>query len=168
MRWWQDWGFSLRGWKTNENGEYWLLAQASLLALFPLLPVYHPWSFPAGWLLFFNLLGGAIALSGLLVVLKSFRDLGANLTPLPRPKAGGELVQTGLYQWVRHPLYCGLLLLLGGVAIALCSLPHLGLTLVLLLVLNAKANREEAWLNQRFPDYAIYQQQVSKLLPGVF
>lgn len=168
MRWWQDWGFSRQGWKTNESGEYWLLAQALLLVLFPLLPVYHPWSIPERWALSISITGWAIALLGLMIVLKAFFDLGPNLTPLPRPKESGELVQTGLYGWVRHPLYCGLLLLLGGVAIALKSWPHLGLTLVLLLVLNAKANREETWLSQKFPGYAAYQQQVSKLIPGVF
>lgn len=168
MRWWQDWGFSWQGWQTNERGEYWLLAQVLLVALFPLLPVYRPWAVSGSWGALLSTTGGAIALGGLLIALKAFIDLGSNLTPLPHPKDQGELVQTGLYAWVRHPLYCGLLLLLAGLAVALQSLSHLALTGLLLLVLNTKAGREEAWLTQRFPEYVAYQQRVRKLIPGVF
>ncbi len=167
MRWWKDWGFSWQGWRTNERGEYWLVVQVLLIALFPLLPVYRPWGVSESWRILTGTLGGAIALGGLLIALKAFMDLGSNLTPLPHPKDQGELVQTGLYAWVRHPLYCGLLLLLVGLAIALQSLSHLALTGLLLLVLNTKASREEAWLTQRFPEYTAYQQRVRKLIPGL-
>jgi protein-S-isoprenylcysteine O-methyltransferase Ste14 len=168
MRWWQDWGFSWQGWRTNERGEYWLLAQVLLIALFPLLPVYRPWVVSESGAILIGTLGGAIALAGLLIALKAFTELGSNLTPLPHPKNQGELVQTGLYAWVRHPLYCGLLFLLAGLAIALQSLSHLTLTGLLLLVLNTKASREESWLTQRFPEYVAYQQRVRKLIPGLF
>lgn len=168
MRWWQDWGFSWQGWQTNQRGEYWFVAQVLLLALFPLLPVYRPWPIPVPWGALISIAGGAIALCGLLIALKAFFDLGSNLTPLPHPKDQGELVQMGLYAWVRHPLYCGLLLLLAGLAIALQSMTHLALMLLLFLLLNAKASREEAWLSQRFPEYPAYQKRVSKLIPGLF
>ncbi len=40
---------------------------------------------------------------------RSLFDLGQNLTPLPHPRHDGQLVQTGIYGLVRHPLYSGVI-----------------------------------------------------------
>jgi protein-S-isoprenylcysteine O-methyltransferase Ste14 len=37
------------------------------------------------------------------------RSLGGNLTPLPAPREGGELVATGIFARVRHPLYASVM-----------------------------------------------------------
>ncbi|MBK8233228.1 MAG: hypothetical protein IPK72_22280 [Candidatus Eisenbacteria bacterium] len=36
------------------------------------------------------------------------------------------------------------------------------------LFIEAKVRREEAWLRERFPDYAAYQRRVRKLIPFVY
>ena len=36
-------------------------------------------------------------------------DLGRNLTPVPRPREDAELVETGVYSLVRHPMYGALI-----------------------------------------------------------
>jgi protein-S-isoprenylcysteine O-methyltransferase Ste14 len=95
-------------------------------------------------------------------------DLGRNLTPLPFPKASGSLVQTGIYGWVRHPLYGGLVLGALSWAIFHLSFSHLLGVLVLLLFFNAKADREETWLLQTYPEYAEYRTHVKKLLPWLY
>jgi protein-S-isoprenylcysteine O-methyltransferase Ste14 len=41
-------------------------------------------------------------------------------------------------------------------------------TALLFIVLDLKARKEEAWLCDRFPEYADYQQRVSKFIPGVY
>jgi protein-S-isoprenylcysteine O-methyltransferase Ste14 len=38
---------------------------------------------------------------------RSLFDLGQNLTPLPHPRDEGQLVRTGIYGIVRHPMYIG-------------------------------------------------------------
>jgi protein-S-isoprenylcysteine O-methyltransferase Ste14 len=48
--------------------------------------------------------GAVLLAAGAAVGLAGARDLGRNLTPLPEPKPGGELVTTGVYARVRHPL----------------------------------------------------------------
>ena len=39
-----------------------------------------------------------------------------NLTPLPKPRPGGKLVTTGVYSYLRHPMYAGLLAFAFGLA----------------------------------------------------
>ncbi|HEY9626806.1 MAG TPA: isoprenylcysteine carboxylmethyltransferase family protein [Coleofasciculaceae cyanobacterium] len=169
MKLMSNWGFSLESWK-GERGEYLLLMQAVLMIGFVLLPVYRP----EGLMVLPPVRYGLWAIALLLclpatfVMIKALLDLGANLTPLPYPKQDGQLVQTGLYGIVRHPLYSGILLAELGYAIGQLSLSHLAAVLALSVLLNYKASREEAWLSDRHPDYAAYQQRVKKLIPLIF
>jgi len=164
-----DWGFSQESWK-GQRGEYLLLMQAGLMIGFVLMPVYRPgWlSVSLPWLYGVWAIALLFFLSGMLGAIKALLDLGQNLTPLPYPKPEGQLVQTGLYGIVRHPLYSSILFAELGYAIGQLSLSHLGTMLLLFLLLNDKARREEVWLRERYPDYAAYQQRVKKLIPFLF
>lgn len=166
-----DWGFSLEGWRTGNKGEYWFIAQALLITVFPFLPVYRPtWlEINSANLLYFTWgIAAVLGLSALVFLGKGLLDLGKQLTPLPYPKENGELVQTGIYSLVRHPLYSGLIFLTLSWAIFQMSLTHLFAVLILFIVLNAKASKEEGWLSEKFPEYAEYQQRVKKLIPLLY
>jgi protein-S-isoprenylcysteine O-methyltransferase Ste14 len=98
---------------------------------------------------------------------RSVATLGSNVTPLPKPKDEGTLVRTGLYAHMRHPIYTAFDLLAFGWALATASLPRLLLAVMLAAFFDAKANREEAWLVERFPEYPAYRKRVGKFLPGL-
>ena len=171
MKIFTDWGFTREGWRNNSRGEYWVVAQGIAIALFVLLPVYRPiWLiFPASnWLYLIWGIATAIALAALLFLLKGLLDLGQQLTPLPYPKAEGQLVQTGVYSLVRHPLYSGVILLSLSWAIFQLSLSHFIGVIFLFVLLNTKASREEVWLAEKYPDYADYRTKVKKLIPWVY
>jgi len=95
-------------------------------------------------------------------------SLGRNLTPFPGPSQSGRLVRTGIYQFVRHPLYVAVFCASVGWALFCASWPALLAALVLAPVLDAKARREERWLQQRFPEYASYEQRVRRFIPWVY
>jgi protein-S-isoprenylcysteine O-methyltransferase Ste14 len=167
----KDWGFSWEGLRSGNRGEYWVLAQALLALGFVLLPVYQlpELKVPAGiaqyGLLPISLL---LAIFALILFFKGFLDLGNSLTPLPHPRDDSQLVQTGVYSIVRHPIYSGLII--GGLAWSVyqLSLTHFVGTIVLCLFFDAKARREESWLTERYPDYSEYCQRVKKLIPGLY
>src|SRR4028118_994923 len=107
-----DWGFTRKGWRSGERGEYLVLLQGALLIGFVLLPVYRPigWHLNSPTLLYLRWgLAAALGLAGIVLILKGLLVLGRNLTPLPYPKADGQLVRSGVYGLVRHPLYSGLI-----------------------------------------------------------
>jgi len=93
--------------------------------------------------------------------------LGRNWGMPMSPKENPELVTTGPYAWVRHPIYSGLLLAVLGSAI--------GQSLLWLLPLIAygphfilSARREEKLLSERFPEaYRAYMRRTKMLLPFV-
>jgi protein-S-isoprenylcysteine O-methyltransferase Ste14 len=91
--------------------------------------------------------GGAMAFWGL-------RSLGRNLTHGVEPLPGAELVMTGAYAKVRHPIYTGLVLLLAGYTLAWSNWTlALLVGIISLQYFNAKAGAEEQWLIERFPGY---------------
>jgi protein-S-isoprenylcysteine O-methyltransferase Ste14 len=95
-------------------------------------------------------------------------SLGRNLTPFPKPSASGSLVQTGIYGFIRHPLYTAVFCGLVGWALVWQSWPALLAGLVLAPFFDAKARREERWLRQQFPEYAGYEQQVRRFIPWIY
>jgi len=106
-------------------------------------------------------LGAALFLAGIL-------RLGRGLTPLPYPKDGAALVQSGAYAIVRHPLYSGGLTAAFGWALCARSWLTLGYVALLFVLLDFKSRREERWLAERHPDYAAYQKRVRKLIPFIY
>lgn len=166
----RDWGFT-QEWRQGKRGEYLVLLQAILIIGFLLLPVYRPSSWPINTPLLFYLRWGfliGLEVAALLFIIKGLQDLGDNLTPLPYPKDNGQLVRSGVYSLVRHPLYSSLVFAGLGWAIFQLSLSHLIATVILLIFLDIKARREETWLTQKYPEYTDYQQRVKKLIPGLY
>jgi protein-S-isoprenylcysteine O-methyltransferase Ste14 len=119
-----------------------------------------------GWL-WFGLAAGAVVIAAWLVV-RAFVDLGPSMTPFPRPRADGRLVESGIYGSLRHPIYAGLILGSAGWSMLSRSPAALVVTVVLAALLDAKARREEAWLLERYPLYAAYRLRTKKFLPGIY
>ncbi len=144
-----------------------LLAGAALLA-FPM---------PRGWLTLRILprgeiwywLGLAMTIAGLGFACWARVHLGRNWSGVVEVKQDHELVRSGPYGWVRHPIYAGLFLACLGSAVALGQLAGLlGVALILLSFLP-KLRREERFMAAEFPDaYPAYRQQVRALVPFVF
>ena len=108
---------------------------------------------------------GLITLTiGLGLAVQGFLTLGASLSPLPDPKPGADLVTTGIYARCRHPLYRAVLVCSLGVVIALGSMLHLLLFLLLIKVLTGKARREERALLHELPSYADYMRTTAAIV----
>ena len=154
-----------RGTERVGRGSQWVLAQAVLLSAVIGSGFFadRHWDSAAGRV------GGValLALAGLSMASGAL-SLGRNLTPFPRPGREARLVQTGVYAWVRHPLYAALMVGAVGWALFRENLWTLGAAAALVLFLHAKARREEAWLKEHFPDYAAYARRVPRFLPFLY
>jgi protein-S-isoprenylcysteine O-methyltransferase Ste14 len=111
--------------------------------------------------------GLVIALGGLLLFGWAYRTMGRSFTPFPRPPASGELVVSGPFRLVRHPVYGGLLLVLTGASLAI-GLAGLAGTAVLAVLWWRKSLYEERLLVERYPEYPSYRARVRRrFLPFV-
>ena len=153
---------NIREGDVGKRGEELFLAQAILVA-FVLFGV------PA-FVSFFVKLTGILATSGgFYFISRGVWDLRQNLTPFVAPIAGNQLVTSGIYSSVRHPLYTGLISLCLGVSIFSDSVDKAVLTVALAYFLDKKADKEEELLNKMHPiSYQIYSQTTKKLVPSIY
>lgn len=149
----------------GRRGETWVIAQAVLLALIVFAPPIGPVWPNAG---IFHFIGWLLAAIGILLLVWSALELGRSLTPFPRPLPQGQLVTTGAYRFVRHPIYFAVLIGCLGLSLATLSPLRLLLTLALLVFFDLKARREEIWLQEQYPEYASYRIRVKKLIPWIY
>jgi protein-S-isoprenylcysteine O-methyltransferase Ste14 len=147
------------------RGEGWVLIQGVLLVVV----AAAGWSLGPDWSgplrLAGIVVGIVLIISGVALAVRGVVDLGGAMTPLPRPRDDTDLVDTGAYAVVRHPIYGGLILAAFGWAIAQASVVALALAAALAAFLRVKSAREEAWLSQRFPTYAAYRARTRRLIP---
>ena len=135
--------------------------QAGLLAGFYLAPRRHDWPLP-GWL---AAVGSAVVVAGAVVLVAAALNLGRSLTALPTPAARATLRTGGLYRFVRHPIYTGLLAVVAGGALTSRSAVRLGLAVALLALLARKARWEEGMLRRRYPGYEEYARRTPRFVP---
>jgi len=151
----------------TERGGTWLLVQFPLVAVAAILGRVGP-RLPAPLGKLARPLGFGLITAGATFFVAGLATLGRNLTPFPRPKDGATLARTGPYRVVRNPVYAGgILLSLGNTLWHRRPLGFLG-TVALLVFFDAKASREEQWLEQKFPEYPAYRRQTRKLIPGLY
>jgi len=153
----------------SNRGEIYVIIQIILLAGILIAP------FVLGHLALPEVLRGIGLGAGLLIGavggvfgLFAALHLGSNLSVFPRPVENGSLVQNGVYALVRHPIYTGVLLMSLGWSLLWVSVPALILTLALAMLFDRKANREEQWLAEKYPEYPAYRQRVHKLIPWLY
>jgi protein-S-isoprenylcysteine O-methyltransferase Ste14 len=95
--------------------------------------------------------------------------LGRRFTGLVAIQEGHRLQTGGLYRYVRHPSYAGMLLYMAGYVLVFRC--WLGLLLVAgtFAVLVARMNAEEALLAEEFGDkYTAYRRRTWRLLPVLY
>jgi protein-S-isoprenylcysteine O-methyltransferase Ste14 len=112
--------------------------------------------------------GAAIVLvgSGVGIAIWARRHLGQFWSARVTLKVDHQLIQSGPYARVRHPIYAGLLLAILGTALFLGEWRAVVGFGLLILGLWQKAWREEALLAAQFgPDYEQYRKRTGSLVP---
>ena len=101
-----------------------------------------------------------IIIIALIIMLSAIKDLGRNLSPFPRPLTNSNLVTSGIYRYMRHPMYYSLILISIGVFIIRLSIYYLFLTISLALIIKFKIALEEKYLMNKFKNYLLYKNEV--------
>jgi protein-S-isoprenylcysteine O-methyltransferase Ste14 len=139
------------------RGGGWVLAQTVMMVAFVVLVFLPPF-----WPRQLSYVGIPLALAGAVGFVWSARSLGKSMTPYPRPRRDGELVDRGPYRFVRHPIYVSGFLFSLGVGLS-SSVPATLGALAFGALWWRKALVEEAYLAGRFPEYESYRRRVRRL-----
>src|SRR5271155_3315459 len=129
-----------------------------------------PWLYlqlwPVGFWPFW--LGAAVTIAGLLFAVWAREHLGRNWSHSVTIKQGHELITTGPYAVVRHPIYTGILTGFLGMAIAVSEVRGFLAFVLVFFALWVKLRIEEQYMRSQFGEtYATYARQTRALVPYV-
>lgn len=102
---------------------------------------------------------------GLFAIALAILQLNKNLTPFPTPKENGTLIQTGLYKFVRHPIYSGIILTALGFGFYDGSFWKIAVGFSLWILFYFKSKYEERLLTNQFSDYKEYKKNTGRFFP---
>lgn len=144
-------------------GWAWVAGQAILLGALIFLPGSDAWSKPGS----LRLAANVLFFAGLGLIAVAALRLGGALTPTPVPTRSGELATSGLYRFVRHPIYTGVLLVVAGMTLRSGNWAHVAIAAVTVVFFDRKAAWEEQQLAQHYAGYAEYAARTPKFIPGL-
>jgi protein-S-isoprenylcysteine O-methyltransferase Ste14 len=110
--------------------------------------------------------GVLLTAMGVAVAVWARWHLGANWSGVVSLKEGHELIRTGPYRSIRHPIYTGILLALLGTVVATGEVRGIIAMLIFWLSFYWKARREESFLAQEFgPSFTEHLRHTGMFLP---
>jgi len=176
LAWCICWWLLARDVKPTRRREGLLSRTAHIVPLAFAVALLAPATLPGGFLcgrmlpatrtVFF--VGAALVLAGLALTLWARAFLGRNWSAIVTLKHDHELVRTGPYRYVRHPIYSGILLAFVGSAVARGEWRGVLAVAIAFAALWRKLQLEERWMAETFGEkYAAYQSEVAALIPFV-
>ncbi|MEO8961963.1 MAG: isoprenylcysteine carboxylmethyltransferase family protein [Ginsengibacter sp.] len=114
-----------------------------------------------------QLAGIIFSVAGIIISFAALFALNRNLSPFPTPKPSAELIQSGIYKYIRHPIYSGILFFTYGYSLYSENTLRLLIFFLLLILFRFKAAYEENLLQVKFSDYSTYKKTTGMFLPAM-
>jgi protein-S-isoprenylcysteine O-methyltransferase Ste14 len=168
LAFWIYWFASARGVKPGARSSHWVRARVVIvIAAIVVVRIIHPrsWTFHS---LLVGGIGAALFACGVAIAVWARVNLGRNWGMPMTIKQEPELVTSGPYRYVRHPIYSGLILALLGTAL-LTNVVGLVIFAAFAATFLYSAHIEERNLATAFPDaYPAYREHTKMLIPFVW
>jgi protein-S-isoprenylcysteine O-methyltransferase Ste14 len=141
----------------------------SVIAIIILLQVSSFWRFFQYQLNYnIQIVGVIFCALGIVFAIWVRRHLGRNWSGTPTMKEGHELITSGPYRFVRHPIYTGMLVALFGSALA-GGLVWLVILVIFCVNFLYRIPVEERYMMELFPNqYPEYRTKTKALIPFVW
>jgi protein-S-isoprenylcysteine O-methyltransferase Ste14 len=160
--------------KTEKRTEPWMERMGHMLPLAAVFLLFDSRAAHHGWLgarfvpfsAAVGIAGLGLTVAGVALAIWARRHIGQNWSAVVSIRADHELIGTGPYRTMRHPIYTGGLLALGGTALLVGELRVLVALVIAWTALYLKARKEEEWLAREFGEkFAVHAQNTGMFLP---
>jgi protein-S-isoprenylcysteine O-methyltransferase Ste14 len=112
--------------------------------------------------------GTLLGCAGIAVRVAGHYQLAGGFSPYVELSKNHRLVTTGLYRYVRHPMYVGSLLIFAGLPLILKAGTAWLLALIAAVGFLPRIRKEEQMLDEQLPGYQDYALCTWRMLPGVW
>ncbi len=117
----------------------------------------------------FPITGAVLTVAGVAVAVYARYALGRNWSGYVTYKQDQELVTSGPYRYVRHPIYTGMTSMALGAILAFGSVLVFLIFSVYATVLLLRMGKEEAIMTRLFPkEYPAYMKRTKRLIPFLY
>lgn len=114
----------------------------------------------------FQVIGAIPMVLGAILLIWAVIMLRENLSVFASPQKEGKLVTKGIFAYIRHPIYAGIILMAIGYGIYMDDSLKILIGLLILVFFELKSSYEEKRLIQHYPEYADYKLSTAKFLPA--
>ena len=112
--------------------------------------------------------GFTILCIGIVFRLWGMVTLRKNFSMAIESRSNGDLVVTGIYKYIRHPLYLGVLLIsISGSLLFSCLICWIFVILTIIAIL-IRIKKEESFLLGQYKNYQDYFKNTYRLIPGIY
>ena len=110
----------------------------------------------------------SIFIVGLLIGLWAINhNKRGNFNIQPKLKEGCKLVTTGAYNYIRHPMYTSVIIMMFAVLVSTPTPLELSFFTMLIIVLVLKAKREERLWSRHDEEYISYKKRTKLFIPYI-
>jgi len=143
---------------------------------YPKLLVFLQFSFIAAMLVFLKYANNSnltllcmsiFAIGGFIGIWALNHNQLGNFYIQPKLKDNAELVTTGIYKYIRHPMYFSVTFMMLGVIVYNLNTFNIAIYLLLILVLFLKARKEELLWSKKSKAYLAYMQKTKMIIPFI-
>jgi protein-S-isoprenylcysteine O-methyltransferase Ste14 len=104
---------------------------------------------------------------GILLIISALFQLRKSIFPFPTPSKNASLITSGIFKYIRHPIYCGIVLLFLSIGVYYGSVYKILISFFIFGVLYLKSIHEEKLLLERFPEYLSYKNRTGRFFPNI-
>lgn len=107
-------------------------------------------------------------IGGVLAIWTFSANRPGNFSVYPEPLEHAALITKGPYQYLRHPMYSALILVMIGITFYNGGIINLIGLIMVAVAVQFKAISEERYLGQRFAEYNQYSSSRKRFIPFVY
>ena len=110
-------------------------------------------------------IAGLLFLCGFTIGITALWNLRKSFAVAPQPRDNVELIQNGIYEYIRHPMYSAVFFVTSGILIARYTPEAVIVAIVIVIFFAVKIHYEELALRKKYAGYDTYITKTGRILP---
>ena len=115
-----------------------------------------------------SFIGIIIMIIVFIILYNIYKELGTNYSPSLQIKKDHKLIKTGIYKYIRHPMYlCGILILITNLLVFPNKISIICFIIGLIVFFLLRIPKEEEMLSTEFKEYIKYKENTKMIIPYI-